>query len=77
MSSKLRKINTKAKYEVRDSESDLSEDDDNGNWNSDEDYKPKEAVGEKKYEKVYINLVSDKSCTLSDRRMTYICQQSD
>ena len=40
------------KYEVSDSESNWGRDDDNGDWNRDEDYMPKEVVGEK-YEKVY------------------------
>ena len=44
MPSKLRKKNTKVKYQLNDSESDWSRDDDDGDWNRDEDYKPKEAV---------------------------------
>ena len=34
---------------------------------------PKKLLEEskRKYEKVYINSVSDKSCTLADRRMTF------
>ena len=77
MSSKLRKKNTKMKYQVSDSESDWSRDDnDDSDWNRNEDYKPKE-VGGKKYEKAYVYSLTDKSCTLADRRMTSIRQQSD
>ena len=47
------------KYQVSDSESDWSTDND-GHWNKDEGNNPKKAVGGKKYEKVYIYSVTDK-----------------
>ena len=43
----------------------------------DEEYKPSENTGGKKYKKVRIYSVSEESCVLADRRMTSIRQQSD
>ena len=37
----------------------------------------KKSVGGKSYEKVRLYSVTDESCILADRRMTFIGQQSD
>ena len=64
-----RKKNTEVNYQA----SDWSGNDD-GDWNGNENFQPKEVVGGKKC-KVDVHSATDKSCTLADRRMTSIRQQ--
>ena len=74
MVAKLRKRDATSKvYRLN-----LSEEEEETLEDSDEDYEAKGTpVGGKRYEKVRIYSVSDKSCILADRRMTSIRQQSD